>query len=314
MSSIDEYVEKVKKETQGFSEEEIIRYVYIDLGKRLAFNLKFYLGNSKAKQQVYSHSTRITAEEALDKNIIICKDSSYIIEAILTKLGINVITIVAPNDDRKCAHVYNIVKPKNGKKPYVLDLQVDMENIQAHMRTTEFGKTAGESGRTITRDELEKIDFKIGYVTKEDYYTDEYIDLLRLNAPMFKEFGERMEFILGNIDIMNNKKMGYAERIKHHESTLGKILSLTEQLRLKQIDCYKIHGEEREYVSCITVDVPKKGKEIYLFSIQENKYNRISIEELAKQVEEGLIIMAEIPELKRFMKKRPETPDGTCGR
>ena len=295
MSSIDEYVEKVKKETQGFSEEEIIRYIYIDLGKRLAFNLKFYLGNSKAKQQVYSHSTRITAEEALDKNIIICKDSSYIIEAILTKLGINVITIVAPNDDRKCAHV-------------------DMENIQAHMRTTEFGKTAGESGRTITRDELEKIDFKIGYVTKEDYYTDEYIDLLRLNAPMFKEFGERMEFILGNIDIMNNKKMGYAERIKHHETTLGKILSLTEQLRLKQIDCYKIHGEEREYISCITVDVPKKGKEIYLFSIQENKYNRISIEELAKQVEEGLIIMAEIPELKRFMKKRPETPDGTCGR
>ena len=42
-----------------------------------------------------------------------------------------------------------------------------MENIQAHMRTTEFGKTAGESNRTITRDELEEIDLKIGYITKK---------------------------------------------------------------------------------------------------------------------------------------------------
>jgi len=85
MSSIDDYVEKVKKETEGFSEEEMIRHIYIDLGKRLAFNLKFYLGNSKAKQQVYSHSTKARAGEALDQNIIICKDSSYIMEAVLTK-------------------------------------------------------------------------------------------------------------------------------------------------------------------------------------------------------------------------------------
>lgn len=299
MSSIDDYVEKVKKETEGFSEEEMIRHIYIDLGKRLAFNLKFYLGNSKAKQQVYSHSTKARAGEALDQNIIICKDSSYIMEAVLTKLGVNIITIVAPSDDRKCAHVYNIVKPKNGKKPYVLDLQVDMENIQAHMRTTEFGKTAGESNRTITRDELEEIDLKIGYITKKDYYTDEYIDLLRLNTSMFADFGERMQFILENIDIMNNKNMGYAERVKHHDTILSKLLSFEEFLRIKQIDCYKEENGNRNHISCITVEEPKKEKAIYLFSVEDNQYKRVSIEELAKQVEDGLVILRPIPELKK---------------
>lgn len=311
MSSIDDYIEKVKKETQGYSEEEMIRHIYIDLGKRLAFNLKFYLGNSKTRQKVYSQSKRSVAADALDQNIIICKDSSHIMEEILTKLGVNIITIVAPNDDRKCAHVYNIVKPKNGRKPYILDLQVDMENIQAHMRTTEFGKTVGEAGRTITRDELEKIDFKIGYITKSNYYTDEYIDLLRLNATAFKDFGERMQFILENIDINVNEKMGYAERVKHHDTILRKMLSIEEFLRIKQIDCYREHEEgKREHISCITVDVPIRGKEFYLFSVQDNQYKKVSIEELVRLANDGLVIMTEIPELKKFMKKRNETPEG----
>lgn len=311
MSSIDDYVEKVKKETQGFSEDEMIRYIYIDLGKRLAFNLKFYLGNSRTRQKVYAQSKKSVAADALDQNIIICKDSSHIMEEILTKLGVNIITIVAPNDDRKCAHVYNIVKPKDGRKPYILDLQVDMENIQAHMRTTEFGKMAGDSGRTITRDELEKIDFKIGYITKSNYYTDEYIDLLRLNASTFKDFGERMQFILENIDINVNEKMGYAERVKHHDTILGKVLSREELLRIKQKDCYRDHEEgTREHISCITVDIPIKGKEFYLFSVQDNQYKKISIEELARLVNEGLVIMTEIPELRRFIKNKSENPEG----
>lgn len=306
MSSIDDYVEKIKKETQGFSEEEMIRHIYIDLGKRLAFNLKFYLGNSKTKQQVYAHSKRNVAGEALEQNIIICKDSSYIMEAILTKLGVDIITIVMPNDDRKCAHVYNIVKPKNGKKPYVLDLQVDMENIQAHMRTTEFGKIAGERGFTVTRDELEEIDFKIGYITKENYYTDEYINLLRLNAPMFEDFGERMKFILENIDINENKKMGYAERVKHHETILEKVLPREDLFRISQFDCYKENENGREYITCITVNVPKKGTDIYLFSVGDNQYKKVSVEELAKQTEEGLVIIGIIPPLKQFLKHHQE--------
>lgn len=311
MSSIDDYVEKVKRETQGFSEDEMIRHIYIDLGKRLAFNLKFYLGNSKTRQNVYSQSKRSVAADALDQNIIICKDSSYIMEEILTKLGVNIITVVAPNDDRKCAHVYNIVKPKDGREPYILDLQVDMENIQAHMRTTEFGKTAGEPRRTITRDELEEIDLKIGYITKSNYYTDEYIDLLRLNATAFKDFGERMQFILENIDINVNEKMGYAERVKHHDTILRKMLSIEELFRIKQIDCYREHEEgKREHISCITVDTRTKGKEFYLFSVQSNQYKKIPVEELARMVNEGLVIMKEIPELKKFMKKRNGMPEG----
>ena len=39
LSNLEAYIEKVKKETQGLNDIEKLRYVYIDLGKRFAFDL-----------------------------------------------------------------------------------------------------------------------------------------------------------------------------------------------------------------------------------------------------------------------------------
>ena len=39
MSSLEKYVEKVKKETEGFSNIEKLRYIYWDLGSKFAFDL-----------------------------------------------------------------------------------------------------------------------------------------------------------------------------------------------------------------------------------------------------------------------------------
>lgn len=259
MSTMEDYIEKVRKETQGFSEDEMIRYIYMDLGKRLTFNLKFFCGNSRAKIKVYTESKRKNIGEALRTNIIICKDSSYILEHILRELGVNIVTIVDPEDFRKCKHVYNLVKPADGRPPYVLDLQVDMENIQSHMRTTEFGKSENRwRPAVISRDEIEQMDWKIGYVTKQDYYTNEYIDNLRLGAELFDDFGEKIKFLLENIDVYDTKNMGYAEKVKHHSTVLGKILKYDEISKIDQIDCYREDENGRKYISCLTVDVPKK--------------------------------------------------------
>lgn len=308
MSTIEEYIERVKKETEGFSEEEMIRYIYIDLGKRLSFNLKFFTGNSKDKIKVYRESKRQTIGEALDSNIIICKDSSYILEYVLGKLGVDIITLVDPNDYRKCAHVYNVVKPKDGRGNYILDLQVDLENIQAHMRTSEFGKSEAKwKPDAISRDEIEEMDFKIGYVTKQDYYTDEYIDNLKLGAGLFDKFEEKMQFILENIDIYDTKNMGYAERVKHHETILGHIFTHSELFKVRQIDCYKDGENGREYTSYLIVDVPPNTADIYMFSVQGNQYKKIPVEELAKQVEEGLVIIGIMPTvLKNFYRMKRE--------
>lgn len=306
MSNIDEYIEKVRKATEGFSEEEMIRYIYIDLGKRLSFNLDFFLGNGKTKIQIYRQSKRQTIGEALESNIIICKDSSYILEYVLRKLGVNIVTVVDPNDYRKCAHVYNIVKPKDGKGNYILDLQVDLENIQAHMRTTEFGKSEAKwKPDVISRDEIEKIDFKIGYVTKQDYYADEYIDNLRLGAGLFDKFEERIQFVLENIDIYDTKNMGYAERVKHHETVLGHIFTQHELLKVRQIDCYRDENNRRKHISGLIVDTPPNTADIYMFSATDNQYKKIPVEELAKQVEDGLVIVGVMPSvLKHFYKRK----------
>ena len=51
MSSLEKYVEKVKKETEGFSSIEKLRYIYWDLGSKFAFDLDFSPGNFLTRKQ-----------------------------------------------------------------------------------------------------------------------------------------------------------------------------------------------------------------------------------------------------------------------
>ena len=56
MSSLEKYVEKVKKETEGFSDIEKLRYIYWDLGSKFAFDLDFSFGNTETKKKIYNKS------------------------------------------------------------------------------------------------------------------------------------------------------------------------------------------------------------------------------------------------------------------
>ena len=240
MNNINEYIEKIKRETEGFSEDELIRYVYMDLGKRLAFNLDFFLGNAEQQKEIYATRRMHVANEALSSNIIICKDSSNIMELILKRLGVDIITTVDPDEYKtKCAHVFNIVRPDDGRPAYKVDLQQDLKNIQSHMRTTEFGTSVlqGEPS-VISRDELERIDRKIGYITNGYYYADEYIDLLKLYCSYLTNIQERAKLVLGNIEIYHNKEMQYAERKNHHRGILKQLFTREELAKIHQIDCY----------------------------------------------------------------------------
>ncbi len=41
MSLLEKYVERIKQKTEGYSELEKIRYVYIDLGQKFSFDLDY---------------------------------------------------------------------------------------------------------------------------------------------------------------------------------------------------------------------------------------------------------------------------------
>lgn len=108
MSALEEYIEKAKNNTKNLTEIEKIRYVYLDLGKRLSFDLNFSFGNSKNKEKIYKKSgTKKAWDEGLNDNIIICKSLSYIIEKILLELGINIKTVFDTDGYTKYPHVYN---------------------------------------------------------------------------------------------------------------------------------------------------------------------------------------------------------------
>ena len=82
MSRLNDYIEKTKKyieEHKDLTETEIVRYVYLDLGKRFSFDLNFVFGNSKTKKQIYKNSGKLeNLNKSMENNVVICKLSSYL--------------------------------------------------------------------------------------------------------------------------------------------------------------------------------------------------------------------------------------------
>ena len=90
MDYLDNYINKLLIQTKEFTELEKVRYVYLDLGKIMSFDLLFYYGNEKNKRKIYKEceSKEEKLANALKSGIGICKSIAYLLEYILTKLNI----------------------------------------------------------------------------------------------------------------------------------------------------------------------------------------------------------------------------------
>lgn len=313
MSNLSKYIEKIteyKNQNPDISEEKLIRYVYLDLGKRFSFDLNFFYTNRKTKQRIYANSKKKEdLEEAMKSSIVICKSASYILEYILKNLGVNIRTVVAPNDTRKYPHMYNIVNPKEGEE-YIIDLQEDMENIQSHSFTKNFGlSTKPKEVAVMSRFTIEQMDRELGYIDDENYYSDDYLYLLKSDIGYFTDFAEKAQFVLGNIDIHENEDIQYQERKWHHDKILKELFSNEELKRIHIIDCYQGEGEEREYKNCIAVE-RSRGTDIYMYIVEQNKYCKITIQEFAKQVQNGLNHEQGVPGLRQELRELREENEG----
>lgn len=311
MGNLSEYAERIKeykRQNPDISEEKLIRYVYLDLGQRFSFNLDIYT-NRKTRMKIYSNSK---SEEDLDKvmesNIVICKSVSYILEYVLKQVGVNIRVVVDPKDTRKCPHMYNIVTPKEGEK-YIIDLQDDIENIQFHSYTKRFGlSTEEDKPPVIGRLEIEQMDKELGYIDDENYYADEYLYFLKSQMDCFKDFAEKVQFALENIEFYENKKIKFPERKWRHEAILREIFSKEELHKIHIIECYQEEGENKEYKNCIAVE-RSRGTDIYMYSVEEGKYCKMTIQDLAKATKNGLILMQGVPGLKKAMKDLKQEDD-----
>lgn len=306
MSNLSEYIENIKKykeQNPDISEEKLIRYVYLDLGQRFSFDLNFSFGNSETRQKIYN-SSRLEEElnKTMESNIGICRSLSYILEYILKDLGVNIRTEVNESYYNKCPHIYNIIKPKEGKE-YSIDLQRDLENIQSHSFTANYGlATNYKEPPVIRRIDIEKMDRELGFIDDEHYYSDDYLYLLKSDIGYFTNFGEKVEFVLENIDIHENKNIKYAERKWHHEKILQELFSNKDLNKIHMIDCYEEVGKEKQYKNCIAVE--NSGKtDIYIYSVEKNRYCKMTIKEFAEATQNGLVNLQGVPGLKQAIKK-----------
>ena len=312
MSSLEKYVEKIKKETEGFADIEKLRYVYWDLGSKFAFDLNFSFGNSKTRKQIYDQSrSKAELDKCIEKNIAICKSIANIFSYVMKELGVNVESRVEDYDFRKCPHIYNVWKAPNGKK-YKFDLQEDMRNIKAQLRTENFGILLEEEDgeqELVSRYELDQIDKKQHHISERSYYTNEYLELIKLHLPMFKDFRQKVQFVLENSEAYTSPQMGYADRKWRMEDLIGNenknglLFSKEEKYKINMIDCYREIDGQKNYELCIVVNV-KGGRDIYLFSEETNSFKKITLEEFADEVENGLFNLQGIQGLKQILKNR----------
>lgn len=300
MSKIESYIEKLRgllKENPEMSELELIKYVYMDLGNRFKFDINFLpFGNSKQRQKIYKDSSLTSEwEKGMETDIVICRTASYIVEHVLKPFGVNIKTVVAPNDLRKCPHVYNVVTLKDGRE-FIMDLQEDMYNIQSHSFTKNFGLSVKDNETAvITRFEQEQIDRKLGYIDDENYYANDYLYLIKSDMGYFETFREKVRFILENIDVYDNPEMSHIDRQWHHVRVLEELLSEKEfdyrknDSRIKMLDCYKDIKGKRQFVNAISVQVGKET-DMYIYNKSQYKYCYITLKNFAKAVKNGLVV------------------------
>ena len=126
---------------------------------------------------------------------------------------------------------------------------------------------------------------------------------------MFKDFRQKVQFVLENSEAYTSPQMGYADRKWRMEDLIGNenknglLFSKEEKYKINMIDCYREIDGQKNYELCIVVNV-KGGRDIYLFSEETNSFKKITLEEFADEVENGLFNLQGIQGLKQILKNR----------
>lgn len=330
MSLLQKYIDDVKVKTKNYSEIEKMRYVYIDLGKRINFDLDYSFGNSEKKRKLYNKMTTDSEmDKMLENNIGICKSISYIYAKIMQSLGIDM--KVSENEEqyeynhKNLKHIYDYYIDKNGHR-YQFDIQQDMMNIKARMRTTHFGMETPngeckELKQLVSRHDLETIDKKIGYISEgTNYYTDDYIELIKMGIQNLETINEKMKFILENSDGYLNDPIDYADREWRLEFLLGKstiyrmknqeekakenivLLNKKDSDKVEIFNCYK--GKKSDNSFKMGVAVYGNNTDIYLFDEKNGGFDSYSLDEFAnKTIKEKITMIDKVKGLGAQIKK-----------
>ncbi len=143
-SNLKLFVQQIKNKinscTPPLDEDEITRCIYLMLGKKIAFDIRYTTGGTlykidrvrKISKQWYIDE--ITKGEYWD---FICDDISSFMSYIGKECGVDIKVVTKGGANNPLEHQCNLVTRKDGTQ-YECDLYDDIRNIQSHSRTVHF--------------------------------------------------------------------------------------------------------------------------------------------------------------------------------
>ena len=278
MYEIDKYINNINDKLDKSNETKLIMQIYIDLGLRFKFDEDFFFGGTKKKKELYFAPHNISY---LDKYFklgkVTCVSSSYILDYILKRLGVDSRVVADTKDFRRYKHVYNVIKEKNGKT-YSIDLQDDIMNIRIHSITCSFGLSLDGNSYVVDLKSQKEIHKSIGYISNTNNYSDDYMYVLKSYLSYFNIFNSKIDFVLENIDI-NKNDISYFERRWMHERILRYLFNEKElTTKLHSLELFKRSDNKKEYINAFYVK-NKNNIDIYMYDIDNYKYNKYTIED-----------------------------------
>ena len=330
--TLDEHVEYLKNYINQFkniTEVELIRIVYIYLGKIFKFDARYGFGNRKAKEKMYdstilkktyydydTFNNKVIKDIVIDENKInkcikdgyaICTIISGALKYILNKLKEELqekfklefdieVKPELPKYGIKQVnqHVYNIVTFRNGKKA-ILDLEQDLEAIQSLRKTNNFLKDIETGSKLQSDEEIREIDVnKANYIPEGFYFEDMIGHLKKAISNKELPLEDKVKMIIDNIGVYTRtyKEMGYVQRRNYHHMFFKEALDSEELLeKIEFRDCfYEGEDKNKSYRTCIFIELPQNKHKIYMFSLEKYKYEEIAQKQLADMMNGGLQI------------------------
>ena len=333
-NAIDKMVAEMPK---GLTELEQARYIYINLGKLLAYDERYTVGNNKQQRKLF----KLAKERVIEFNQIkenkkfkgICIDLNRLYaNTLISKLGMQRVGInygygIMPHDS---------VTAEFDGRTSSYDLQRDLINIQLNCMTDFFGFHDYDDDYcdTILKDEeIERIDQKLAF-KNYNYNGRPYIRRLREkfesiyfydreNEESFNEhirfkslgFKDKIEEMLHDVStIPGIKDLAYTERTRVYWKMLKYGLEYREEKKNFRIDnLYTVDSEglPKEVVEIFTAIYNENGvtrHSRYIYDHLNKEYVSISNRDLLEKIDkEGLTskrkIFSAVRKIKRETKQ-----------
>ena len=296
----------------NLSEIEKARYVYLELGKLICYDEKYWFGTSEIQHRIYKKSLNSTPSfseiQENKKKKAICISISKLYSSILQEIGIK----AGQQNENDHFYSYLIIKDKL----YYADLNNDMKYIQLELPTSFFFT---EGANVLSKDRLQQIDEKLGYHYKGIYNFKSKINMIKTKFKNLNALSDKMQciFDLGS-EIPGVKDLELIERNFVYRKLALKTLSDKEFGKLQALELYEVQKDEKDSKNRINYqtvyvtrdfnsDLRKETFSYFVFSQYDRKYKKISTIELLDFIDKNNLTFKKIPGLINNHKSYEET-------